>query len=366
MRNRRNIWQWIPLTAIGGLALSGLQSCSFLGPRTLSQGRPAYNDAIVATNSEQVLAMIVRMRYGLATSQLAVSSITGNVRFSASLGTQVGVGPSKNFEGNLVPFSGGVTYDENPTISYVPVQGEEHIRRLMSPIPLTLLVPLLNSGAETAEILTLLVSRVNGIPNPNFLAAQATPDDRFARLATLVDELSLADKLEIEESIGTKELYQFWIHDYAPAYRTQVQQLIDLLGIGGVAARGEDISLVLVAAVRPPTERSVAIHPRSVVDLGIIASATVDVPEEDRIEGLTLEHPKLGLAGEYIKIRRSKDQPVRAAAATRFRDWWYYIAGNDRKSKMYFRIFGALMSAQIAEAVKGASTAPVLTVPVSQ
>jgi hypothetical protein len=332
----------------------------------LSQGRPAYNDAIVATNSEQELAMIVRMRYGLATSQLAVSSITANVRFKAELGTQLGFGPDENFEGNLIPFSGGVTYDENPTISYVPVQGEEHIRRLMSPIPLALLVPLLNSGAETAQILTLLVSRLNGIPNPNFLAAEASPDDRFARLAALLDELSLADKLEIVESVGTKELYQFWIHDYAPAYRTQAQQIVNLLGIRGVVAEGEDISLALVAAVRPPTDRSVAIQPRSVIDLGIIASATVDVPEEDRSEGLTLEHPKLGLAGEYIKIRRAKERPKRAAAATRFRGWWYYIAGDDRKSKMYFRTFGALMSAQIAAAVEGASTAPVLTVPVSQ
>ena len=366
MRNGTSICRWIAVTAFGGLALSGLQSCSFLGPRTLSQGRPAYNDAIVATNSEQELAMIVRMRYGLATSQLAVSSITANVRFGARLGVQAGFGPDENYEGNLIPFSGGVTYDQNPTISYVPVQGEEHIRRLMSPIPLALLVPLLNAGAETAQILTLLVSRLNGIPNPNFLAPLASPDDRFARLAALVDELSLADKLETVESTETKELFQFWINDYAPAYRTQVQQLVNLLGIGGVVTEGEDISLALVAAVRPPTERSVAIQPRSVADLGIIASATVDVPEEDRIEGLTLEHPKLGLAGEYIKIRRSADRPVKAAAATRFRDWWYYIADNDLKSKMYFRIFGALMSAQIAEAVKGASTAPVLTVPVSR
>ncbi len=367
MRNRRNMCRWFSVTAICCLMLSGLQSCSILGPRTLSQGRPAYNDAIVTTNSEQVLAMIVRMRYGLATSQLAVSSITANVRFSAGLGAQVGVGPSENFEGNLIPLSGGVTYDENPTISYVPVQGEKHLRQLLSPIPLDLLVPLLNLGRETAGVLTLLVNRVNGIPNPDFLAkTQATPDNRFTRLATLVDELSLADKLEFVEAIGAREPYQLWIHDYAPTYRTQVQQLVDLLGIRGVAAKGEDISLALVAALRPPTDRSVAIRPRSVFDLGIIAAAKVDVPEDDRVEGLTLEYPKLGLPGKYIKIRRAKDRPAKAVAATRYREWWYYIAGNDRKSKMYFRIFGALMSAQIAESLKGVSTAPVLTVPVSK
>ena len=367
MRNRTKMCRWISVTAIGGLVLSGLQSCSSLGPRTLSRGRPAYNDAIVATNSEQDLARLVRLRYGLATSQLAVSNITANVRFSARLGAQVGVGPSQYFEGNLVPLSGGVAYDENPTISYVPVQGEKHLRQLLSPIPLGFLVLLLNSSSETAVILTLLVSRLNGIPNPDFLVTpQATPDNRFARVANLVGELSLANKLEFVESMGSNEPYQLWIRDYAPTYRTQVRQLVDLLGIQGVAVKGEDISLALVAALGPPTDRSVTIESRSVYDLATIAAATVDVPEDDRVGGLTLDYPKLGLAGKYIKVRRAKARPVRAAAATRYKDWWYYIAGNDRKSKLYFRIFGTLMSAQIAEAVKGASTVPVLTVPVSQ
>ncbi len=88
-----------------GLLLAGLQSCSSLGPNSLSQGRPAYNEAIAATNAEQNLAWIIRMRYGLSTSQLAVASITANVKFSSTASIELGVGPTENYLGNLVPLT---------------------------------------------------------------------------------------------------------------------------------------------------------------------------------------------------------------------------------------------------------------------
>jgi hypothetical protein len=53
-----------------------------------------------------------------------------------------------------------------------------------------------------------------------------------------------------------------------------------------------------------------------------------------------------------------------AAAATRFQNWWYYIAGDDARSKLYFVILETLLSVQLSE-VAAKSQAPVLTVPVN-
>jgi hypothetical protein len=58
------LWLVPALAALGGGAL--------LGPSSLK----AYNDAIVATNSQQVLAMIAHMDYGEPAGLLAVSSVT--------------------------------------------------------------------------------------------------------------------------------------------------------------------------------------------------------------------------------------------------------------------------------------------------
>ncbi len=62
---------------IGILAVGG---CNVIGPTAIRNGRLAYNDAIIATNSQQVLATIVRMRYGEPTGLLTVSSVTANMR----------------------------------------------------------------------------------------------------------------------------------------------------------------------------------------------------------------------------------------------------------------------------------------------
>ena len=51
-------------------------------------------------------------------------------------------------------------------------------------------------------------------------------------------------------------------------------------------------------------------------------------------------------------------------AATRFRDWWYYIAGDDTKSKQFFILFQILFSVQLT-GDDAEFRAPVLTVPVN-
>ena len=50
-----------------------------------------------------------------------MASVTANVRVATNASINVGIGPEEYFAGNLVPLSGGVAYEENPTISYIPV-----------------------------------------------------------------------------------------------------------------------------------------------------------------------------------------------------------------------------------------------------
>src|SRR5215471_14905515 len=145
----------------GILLASAIQGCAVVGPSSLSRGRGAYAEVIAETNAEQSLATLVRLRYGAPWILLAVSSVTAQVRFSADLRAEFGVGPDANFAGALVPLSSGVAYDENPTISYLPVQGDKHLRQLLSPIPMDLLVPVINSFLDPEDSLGLLVMSMN-------------------------------------------------------------------------------------------------------------------------------------------------------------------------------------------------------------
>lgn len=79
--------------------------------------RASYNEAINKTEDVQLLMSIVRSRYGELYSLLAVTGVAANVCLSTSAGANLGFGNSDDYVGNLIPFSGGVIYEENPTIT---------------------------------------------------------------------------------------------------------------------------------------------------------------------------------------------------------------------------------------------------------
>ena len=151
------------------LVLFLISGCAMVGPKSISNGRSDYNEAINQTEDEQMLLSIVKGRYGETFSLLSVTGVAANVRFKSAAGVEVGVGPDTNYAGNLVPLSGGFSYEENPTITYSPVQGEKYLQQLMSPIPLDLLVLIMRTGTYADNYLTFIANRVNDMRNPEFI-----------------------------------------------------------------------------------------------------------------------------------------------------------------------------------------------------
>lgn len=122
-----------------------------IGPKVISMGRAHYAEAINKTESEQILLSIVKGRYGESFTLLTVSGVAANVRFSTNAGIQAGLGPQENYTVNLVPLSGGLSYEENPTITYEPVQGEQYLRQLLSPVPLDILILMVRNETYSAS-----------------------------------------------------------------------------------------------------------------------------------------------------------------------------------------------------------------------
>lgn len=193
--------------------------CAVVGPTSISMGRSDFDEAINKTDDAQMLISIVKGRYGETFSLLAVTGVAANVRFGTSAGVNIGFGPDENYAGNLVPFSGGLAYEENPIITYAPVQGEQYVRQLLSPIPLDILLLLIRSVTEPGAILTLLVKRINDLQNPDFLPApSAEPDPRFIRFAELVTELHKTGVMLWVEDPRKEVEFDVLISGYAPEY----------------------------------------------------------------------------------------------------------------------------------------------------
>ena len=348
------------------LVLWALSGCSTVGPKSISMGRADYNEAINKTEDEQMLLSIVKGRYGETFSLLAVGGVAANVRFGANAGVEVGIGPDKNYLGNLVPFSGGVAYEENPTITYTPVQGEQYLRQLLSPIPLNLLVLIMRTETDRANYLTLLVNRINDMRNPDFIEPpSAEPDPRFKRFVSLSEELDQAGVLQLVADPREGVPFDILITRYAPAHSEKVREYLTLLELPMPMEQSKDIVLPVYFAVKGRELDGIAISTRSTYDLIEILRAAIKVPQEHASAGVARHYPRLGLVGKDIRIHASEDKPGRAAVAVKHRGYWFYIDDTNMQTKLFYDMVRTLWSVSIA-AGSDQSAAPVLTIPVSR
>jgi len=351
----------LAVTAVIGCLLAG---CAVVGPSAIRSGRLAYNDAINETNNQQMLLVIIYTRYEERGNLLSVASVTANVSVTTEGGIQLGFGDTDNYAGNLVPFRAGSIYEENPTISYIPVAGEKYTRQLMSPLPVNMLAQLAGTVTDPSHVYTALISNINGIHNPDFLFYPAESDPRFTRIVEIMTTLTQTQCLHwIEDPADHR--FSIVIHDYPVEHAALVNELLMLLSLPPLKHPAERLILPVSLALDGRDTGGIGIITRSVYDLGEILSASIEVPEEENQDGITINYPPVGLAGKDLHIHYSKERPKRAYVSVKHRDGWFYIDDTDQATKRFFGLMNDLWSVTIAESTSG-TAAPVLTVPVSR
>jgi len=342
-----------------------LAGCTVVGPTAIRSGRLAYNEAISETNSQQLLMAIIRNRYEEHIGLLAVSSVTANVSVKTSSSVQLGFGDSDDYAGNLVPFRVGSIYEENPTISYIPVSGQQYTLQLMSPLPIEILARFASTMTNPAPVYTVLITNINNLHNPDFLISPAEPDPDFSRVVSHLSALTQAQCLHWIRDPHNHD-YSIVIDNYAPAHTATVMALLDLLGLPAPRDDTGQLVLPVSLALHGRNSDGIAIITRSVFDLMEILSAAVEVPEHEKHSGVATMYPPTGLAGKALRIRHARENPEHAYTRVKHRDYWFYIDEADQPTKQYFRLLSTLWSTMIAESTTKGAAAPVLTVPVSR
>jgi hypothetical protein len=338
----------------------GFLGCATVGPRAVNAGRGVYTEVINKTEDEQILNLIVRNRYDETFGMISVAQVTASLSFSAQAGANVGIGPDDIYSGNLVPFSAGVAYEENPTISYTPMGGETFLRKMLSPVSLSHLVLLSHMAEPHGRTLEIMAGRLNGLRNP--LIGQEPPSPEYSRLADLFTQLRLGAVLDIVHGATSDDEYFVDIHDYEDEYNDSVREFLDLLGIDS-EIDGNDIVLPLQAAIGS-SSTAINIQPRSPLDLLRVYGAGVDIPPP-HLEAGIVEPIKWEMTERWrpIAIRSSKKRPDAAAVSILFHDWWFYVDATDTRSKQAFVLLRTFIGMRL-ETPGGAQNVPVLTVPV--
>lgn len=137
------------------LTLAISQGC--VSPIALDHTVIAYDQTITEIQSRQLLLNIARAHQHQPVHFTGVSNIAATFNF------QFNAGATPAFTGQtgslMTPIFGG-TVSENPTISIVPMEGEEFTHRMLTPLPENKLTMLLRQGADIDLVLRLLAGEL--------------------------------------------------------------------------------------------------------------------------------------------------------------------------------------------------------------
>ena len=354
------------LFLISALA-SLLSGClATFGPQAIERTHPAYNEAIIASINEQMLQNLVRMRYRDVTFFLEIGSVTTSLSLQAS----AGVDAALNFgtRDSLSP-GVGLGYADNPTISYTPLQGENLLKSLLSPLQLEAILVLTQSGWNIDRVFGLCFERINNLynaPKASGPTPQQEPD--YEEFNHLLESLSVLQKRQLIE-IGTTHQHDspgITVRLVADdvQHRQEIDRIYALLQLDR-EVKDFDLSTDFLEV----SQTQWAVRTRSISGLLYYLSQNVETPEQHQVDGLvTITTSKTGgifdwthtPAGRRFKIRTKAKRPDNAYIATYYRGHWFYIEDTDLESKSTFMLLRQLFDLQAGQT---RSQGPTLTLP---
>ncbi|MEY2679928.1 MAG: hypothetical protein RL661_159 [Pseudomonadota bacterium] len=352
-----------PIRRTVALTLAVLSGCQSFGPEQLRGTHPLYNAAIVDSINGQFLSNLVRLHYRDPTFFLDVASVAATVR----LGMKGDAGA--NFDASQSGNIGfGGSYEIYPTVSYAPLQGEEFVKSLLSPVSIDAVLALTGSGWSVRRVFALCVESINGIANAP-TASGPTPEQapkhykEWNRLTDIFERVADENLIQARQDPETKTL-KIEIRS-TPEYADVISELKGMLGL--------DPRMTVYRVEGDAIERrsdTIHIVTRPLMGTLFYLSHRIDSPVEDQTAGyVTVTRNPDGSvfdwgdtpAGRIFHVRQSDDRPDHAFQSINFYDRWYYIPNNDLESKSTFLLLTQLFRLQ-AGAAK--SIGPTLTIPV--
>jgi hypothetical protein len=350
-------------------SLLGLGACQM--PSRVSMegdgGRTAYNVAIQATNSQQMLLNLVRLRYADSPLFLDVSSITTQSTVRSGLAPTFLV-PGFNSE-NPLKLGADVSWQDQPTITYAPLEGHAFAMRLLRPIDLHTLQLLCYSGWDIDRVFWMMIQNFQEMINdPDNNTTLTDSHHRFSEVSRLLRLFQNRGELQL----GVKTISSLQKDSEPHEHSLQI----------GFPVDGED-SAKLAEIIRCDQTMNgryvkhielgftgtgrIGVMPRSVFSCMAYLSHGVEVPQEHVDKGMVWTgdncHFDEGwnkLFHELISVHSSRFYPKNAFVAVQYRNHWFYIDDADLHSKKTFALLLQLYNLNANEAK---NRGPILTLP---
>ncbi|MBF0525686.1 MAG: hypothetical protein HQK56_11390, partial [Deltaproteobacteria bacterium] len=202
---------WVQMIQrLGGwvLVLILLSGCS-MGPRVLKGNRAMFNVSIQQSNNEQMMINLLRVRYLEAPLFLRIGAVSAAFNYEAAVGGSMQI-PEHTYlpatMANIITPNLALRYNEAPTITYTPLEGEQYTTQVLSEISLDRFALLCRSGWSVGYLMSVVMERIGDLDNFPMRAGQvnrvAGSNDRFAELSRILGEMQNRGDMDIVSVMG--------------------------------------------------------------------------------------------------------------------------------------------------------------------
>lgn len=345
--------------------------CINIGPQAMQNEWLKYNNVMSYIEDQQNLLNLVKLRYNDSPKMLAVTNINSQLLLgTAASGMSYSFSEGATPAGNRFSFSLFPKYEDKPTITYQPLQGEKFVKNILEQITPDVLLLLYNSGWSVERIFRLCVQDINGVRNAP-TASGPTPDHApehkdFLTVVKLMRTLQKRNLTNVEyEPVDGRSTLVFSLAEEAFEL-PETHKLVEMLRL---TPNKRDYPIVMNEIDHNPNVLS--LRTRSVMGLLYYLSQSVEVSKEDAGKGkLTTTRYADGrpfnwddLFSNLFQIKSSPDKPSDAFVSIKYRGQWFYIDDTDIESKRTYSLFGQIFAIQ---AGKLKVERPALTLPIGR
>ena len=139
---------------LGAFFVSSL--CGCLSPIAMHRAVLEYDRTVSQVEAELLLLNIARARHHRPVHFTAVSSVAATFDFRTNIGIRGGIGPSTDSTERPLNLEYGTSVAENPTVTIVPISGEEFTKRILRPLEESHFDFLAHEGFDINMILRLM------------------------------------------------------------------------------------------------------------------------------------------------------------------------------------------------------------------
>ena len=345
-----------------GLAALALGGCASMGPPSVARDRFDYVSAVSTSWKQQMLLNLLKVRYFDAPVFMDVASVINSYSLEGEVSFADQAAPLGREGDTFRAFGATARYADRPTISYSPLSGDKFARNLMTPLPITGVLMLLQGGYSADVVMRICVSTVNGLENAYGGAGNARPGDaRFREFLAALRESQAAGGMgmRVKSLKDEQTVIMFVQPDSQEAVNAPTRRIRELLRLDPSVNEYK-----VVFGSQAENAREIAMLTRSVMQVMMDFASYIDVPEADLAEGRAYRPQRTpeqeNRFPPILRVRHGDKAPPDAYVAVRYRGGWFWVDDRDHQSKAMFTSVLFLFSlTETGQAQAG----PVVTIP---